>query len=491
MTSKLFKAAKNVTYTENSAVSHKSTLDDMLDFFYHSAAKRGQDIKELFRNALKQDRVNAIVAMFYLRNIRGLGQGERELFRQCLSVLSYNNPSDFLSILPLVPEYGRWDDILDLSIFNPLVREDVVSLVSSQLANDYNSEKPSILAKWMPSGNTSSKKTRKLAYQWVSLLNTNVRQYRKVLSSIRAQLRIVERDMSSREWGKINYSAVPSYASRLYRKAFAKRDYDRYSAYLSKVEKGEAKINANTLYPYDLVKVYHGLSSLDRTIEAQWRALPNYANTEKNALVVCDVSGSMYSGTSAVAPINVSVSLAIYIAERNKGLFHNQFITFTDTPMLVEFSDNDTLKDKVTKAHKRAGYNTNVQAVFDLILSTAVKNSLAESYMPEVIFIVSDMEFDSSEFNSGSGRGNKDTNFDVIKAKYQQSGYTMPKLVFWNVNSRNMQTPVTVNEKGVYLVSGCSPSIFEAAINTKAVTPYDMMLNTLNNPIFDRVRERL
>lgn len=455
----------NYTLTENMALTYKSTLDDVLDLFYHAPAKRGQNIDSLFANAYSANALLAIKIMFYTRDVRG-GQGERQLFRDMLAWVYKNDQRAFNAVASLVPEYGRWDDLLQF------VDSDVVRrLVIAQFVADMKSDRPSLLAKWMPSENTSSAATKALAAKWRVILGLTPRQYRTRLSLLRRRINVLERLMSAREFGAIDYSTVPSNAGLRYRKAFSRQDAERYVAYLESVKKGEAKINAGTLYPYDLTRTYIDYGSKeDTTVELQWSALPNYADTDDNVLVMCDVSGSMYSGMSNIRPIDISVSLSIYIAERNKGEFHNNFISFTDVPRLITLKGN-TLLGKVRQVLNDVGYNTNIQAAFDLVLETAIRNRVSAEEMPKYIIVVSDMEFDSV------GHG---TNFEVIKRKFERAGYTMPKLVFWNVNSRKEQVPVLGDEKDVYLVSGASPSVFKSVVTAKAVTPYEMMLEVLN-----------
>jgi uncharacterized protein DUF2828 len=473
----------NYTRTENMALTYKSTLDGVLDLFYHAPAKRGQDITSLFANAYNDNALLAIKIMFYTRDIRS-GQGERELFRQMLNWMYKNDQRAFNAVAPLVPEYGRWDDLLTFTD-SDLVRRQV----NAQFKLDMIAEHPSLLAKWMPSENTSSVKTRALAAKWRVILGLTPRQYRTRLSLLRKRINVLERLMSAGEFGAINYSTVPSNAGLRYRKAFSTRDAERYVAYLESVKKGEAKINSATLYPYDLLKTYitsaHPWSFAreeDTTIELQWKALPNFADTDDNVLVFCDVSESMYNGMSAVRPIFISVSLAIYLAERNHGAFANNFISYTDIPRLITLRGNSLL-DRVKQVFAAGvGYNTDLQAAFDLVLDTALKNKVSQEEMPKYIIIVSDMEFDSV------GHG---TNFETIKRKFARSGYTMPKLIFWNVSSRAEQVPVLSDEKDVYLVSGASASVFKSVVSAKAVTPFEMMLEILDSERYAQIEEAL
>lgn len=479
----------NQTVTENSAPTLISTFNDVLDYFYHAPAKRGQDTTTLFANAYAENVELALKAAFYVRDIRG-GQGERKTFRQALRWLYHNDYPIFVKIVDLVPIYGRWDDILEY-VESAVVR----SVVNEQLRKGRFSENTSLLAKWMPSENASNKETVALANKWISALNMSKRNYRKMLSTLRARINVVERLMSSGNFDKINYEHVPSRAAMLYRKAYSKRDAGRYVAYLEAVKKGEKKINAATLYPYDLVQGYAAahlrgytdvtpITEVDDAIEALWKALPNYANSDENAIGVVDVSGSMYNG-HGITPIFVSVALGIYLAERNHGAFKNNFMTFSENPTLVTLH-NGSLKSKVDQVFKgNVGYNTNIQAVFQQLLTVAVYNKVPETDMPTRIFIFSDMEFDSPNI------GSHGTNYQAIERQYRNAGYKMPTLVFWNIDSANVQTPVTMDQNGVFLVAGASPSIMQNALTTTVTNPMDMMLEKLNSDRYAAISEAL
>lgn len=474
-TAKLFQAMNNSTLTANGAPSHKSTLNPVLDLFSLGGAMRGQDISSKFEAAYLEDALLALKCAFYLRDIRGSGQGERESFRQILRWLYTNARHDFHTILPLVPFYGRWDDILEF-VNDPIVAE----FVRDTLFSDMNSKHPSLLAKWMPSENASSKHTRKLARQWVAALEVTVTKYRKLLSYLRNKIDIVESRMSSQEWKTIQYEKVPSRASMIYRKAFQKHDPEGYQKYLEQVQSGEKKINAAVLYPYEIYKEYHKESiwKLQPTLEELWKALPNYITDNKSFIVMADVSGSM-SGD----PMAVSVSLAIYAAERSKGPFSGHYISYSEVPLLVKVKGK-TLADKLRSVQtSNVGYNTNIQAAFDLILNTAITHKLKQEDLPEMIFVISDMQFDDPQ------HGPK-TNFQVVDGKFNKAGYKRPTLVFWNVRSYG-DVPVTEREEGVYLVSGLSATTFKNALNCKASTPYDMMLEVLNSERYAKVDEVL
>lgn len=465
------RAENNVAFTDNNARSNASTFSALLDFFGQGGAVRQKDeayIKSLFWKAYGEDPLYAVKALFYFRDVRG-GQGERRLFRTCLADLA-SKPSVVNHLLPLIPEYGRWDDVL--SLLGTPCEDAALELIDGQLAKDIRLSKKdesfSLLAKWLPSVNTSSYLTRQQAYKVRRYLGLTPKQYRKTLSRLRAKLDVVERKMCSNEWGAIDYEAVPSRASLIYKGAFNKHDEARYSRFIKAVEAGEAKINAGTLFPHDIVgKVLNGEDN--KTLEVLWKNLPDYLNgSENNAIVVADVSGSMNG-----LPLSISIGLAMYFAERNKGPFANKFITFSESPSLQDVR-GATLFDRVRNLNSAAWtMNTNLQAVFDLILNAATCHGLEQKDLPRTLLIVSDMEFDEA-----TSRNDK-TNLEVIRKKFERAGYKMPNLVFWRVNTITNQSPVTVNDRGVCLVSGASPVIVEMVLKNE-VSPLKVMLDVLN-----------
>jgi hypothetical protein len=465
----------NTALTTNGAVTNKTTKSSVLDFFAVGAALRAQsesEIFHLFSSAYSEDKLLSLKAAFYFRDIRA-GQGERRLFRTILKWLVDNDSVSLEQNLQHVPLFGRWDDLFVL--FGTSLESKVLSLIKEQWDKDADVEKPTIMAKWLSSPNASSKQTRMEAGIIRRALGLSEKEFRQSLSLLRSRIGVVEQQMCAGDWDKVNYSHVPSRAGMLYRKAFSKHDADRYVKYLADVKSGKAKINASTLYPYDIVQKI--CAGADATLEAQWNALPNYMEgNQRNGLVVADVSGSMNNGHSSVRPIDVSISLAIYIAERNAGPFQNYFLTFSAEPKLVKLKGS-TLQTKVANLSRADwGMNTNIQATFDLILSEAAKHKIKQKDMPEFVLIVSDMEFDAC---------GQDTNFDTIKRKYQRLGYTVPQLIFWNVNGRADNNPVTMDENGTALVSGASPSILKSVLSGRWETPYQLMCETLLNNRYD------
>ena len=473
--------------TENGAVAYNTLNNGLLDLFAVIGALRPQsesEIEQKFARAFSEDKLLATKMLFYAGNIRG-GLGERRTFRICLKWLAKNYPEIVIKNLELIPLFNRWDSLFVLE--NTPVELAMWEFIRVQFMNDIRAMKKnqsvSLLAKWMPSENTSSKRTVRLAHKAMSTLYLTPRNYRKTLSALRKYIKVVERDMSANQWGNINYEGVPSYAMKNYRKAFATHDNIRFSNYIASLNKGEAKINASTLFPYDLVREYvdevwpRGDGKLDSIVEAQWKALPNYIEGENNYVVMADVSGSMYG-----QPIMTSVGLAIYFAERNKGDYHNTYMTFTNKPHFINIKEGATLLENVkTVANTDIGYSTNLEAAFSYILETAINNHISNEDMPKGLIVISDMEIDKyMRFY--------DWDFlEMMEHRFNAAGYEMPKIILWNVAARQ-DTYLSQNPNVIY-VSGSSPSVFKSFIGVlNNETAYDVMLKTLNDKMYDCVQ---
>jgi hypothetical protein len=330
--------------------------------------------------------------------------------------------------------------------------------------------------KWLPSNNTSSSETRALAENVRSFLGITPRAYRKRLSAKRAELKVVERDMCGGRWNQIEYASVPSRAALTYKNAFEKHDPQRYGSFIEDMREGRTTINSGTLYPYDIVeKCLAGDQS--ETLDVLWRALPNYQDGEtSNGIVVADVSASM-SGR----PMAVAVSLAMYISERNSGAFKDRFITFSQEPSLQQVAGGTVLEKVQNLKDADWGWSTDLESVFTLLLDTAVRLQLPAGELPDRDYIVSDMEFNEA-CNAPEA-----TLFQTIDAAYQAAGYTRPALVFWNVNARNTHCPVRYDQAGTCLVSGCSPSILQTLLSGSAMSPVQVMLETINTTRYNCV----
>lgn len=508
----------NLTRTENGAVTYRSTGSACLDLFGTIGALRSapyDDILTRFVHAWAEDKDLAMKILFYGRDIRG-GLGERRMFRIILTWLAVVHPEAITHNLKNIPEYGRFDDMMML-LQSPC-KQQVLQFIEEQLKQDLQhldafeakfgepleltrtvetkgsesqkmlayatSEKSgiSLLAKWMPSINASSPWTIHYAKLIADHMQMRPCQYRKMLTRLRASLNLLENYMRVANY-TFDYSKQPSKAMFIHRNAFLKNDMERYYAFLDAVANGTAKLNTAAVYPYEIIKPIineRGYYDPDpnaftkaeqKALDVTWNAQKDYTQG-KNALVVIDGSGSMYGGGDPL-PAEVALSLGIYFAERNTGAFKDHFITFSETPQLVKIK-GDNIVDKVCDAMSyNECANTNIEAVFDLILNAAIKNKVPQAELPETIYIISDMEFDCCADNADL------TNFENAKLKFQRAGYELPHLVFWNVQSRHEQQPVTMNDRGVTLVSGCSPSTFELVVN--GTTPYEFMMKVLNS----------
>lgn len=470
----------NRTFTENGAVTYRSTLSHCLDLFATVGALRNAtdaEIETRFLRAYTENPDLAMKLLFFARDVRG-GLGERKVFRICLKWLADNHPKSVRKNLVHIAEFGRWDDVLTL--LGTACELDALRLIRRQLEQDLLAlelgGEVSLLAKWLPSVNASKADTVKQGKKIARFLGMSDGDYRRTLVKLRERIRIIENNLRERDYS-FDYEKQPSKAMFKYRKAFIRNDSERYGAFMGRVATGEAKLHTGTLTPYDIIAPFFDKrvrGDERKAIDVTWNAQPDYTNNE-NALVVMDGSGSMYGCWNAdVRPIQVAMSLAIYYAERNTGAFHNHFVTFSHTPRLVEIMGEDIL-DKLYYCQKfNEVANTNLQATFDLILQAAVKNHVPQAEMPTTLYIISDMEFDHCVM------GGDLTNFELAKAKFAAHGYELPRVVFWNVASRNEQQPVTKNEQGVALVSGCSPRLFSMLAEGK-LNPEEYMLDILGN----------
>ena len=459
--------------TENNALTNVSTLDPVLDYFSRAGAMRGREdeARALFQRAYAADKNLALKTLFYLRDVRG-GQGERSVFRSTLQDLT-DDEADKLA--RFIPEYGRWDDLFYLPLSS---NRTIVDIVKSQLeADEANMEagKPvSLLAKWLPSENASSKRSADMAKRLAKELGWKPSQYRKKVVALRKHIKLLEQQMSSKLWPEIQYDKIPSQAHRKHVKAFKRHDEERYSKFLEQVMTGEKKVNSKTLFTYEIYEMMYDYRNNGKTADALWKNLPDYTRGE-NALVLADVSGSM-SGR----PMAISVSLALYFAERNKGPFQDYFMTFSAKPMLQKVVGK-TLTDRMNSI-QRAHWdmNTNIEAAFKAILKAAIDANATQDEMPKVLYIISDMEFDESYIE-----GNDATNFETAEHYFKEAGYELPHLVFWTVDQRHDQSPATKFDDKVTLISGASQSTFQYAVAGK--TPLESMYDILNSERYAQI----
>ncbi|MCR5122446.1 MAG: DUF2828 family protein [Ruminococcus sp.] len=475
------KEEANYGLTENGAVTLRSSGTHCLDLFFRAGAMRNvdeQEIREAVTQAYIESPLTALKLIFFARDVRG-GLGERRFFRIALDCVNELDSDAVKRNMSLIPEYGRWDDLLVL-LDSPLQNE-TAELIRGQLAADNAAmaagETVSLLAKWLPSINASSKETKAYAVKLAGKLGMTNAEYRKTLSALRAYIDIIENHLRESDYS-FEYSKQPSRAMMKYRKAFIEHDNSRYMKFIGAVNSGEAKLHAGTLYPYDIVRSCLGMIGEEEkaVLDATWRSLPSFGNGDENALAVVDGSGSMtWAANGNIRPLDVAISLGIYFAEHNKGGFANHFITFSQRPQLVEIKGDDIFEKVRYCSSYNECANTDLEAVFLLLLNTARKNHLPQKDMPSKLFIISDMEFDYCVIG-----GNSDTLYHEMKKLFRDNGYALPQVVFWNVNSRSKNIPVSMKESGTALVSGASPAIFDMVAGGD-ISPEKIMEKVLNS----------
>lgn len=490
--------ASNYTWTENGAITHRTTKSDLLDMFALGGAYRNrsdEDVILLFRNAFNENPVYALKCLFYLRDVRG-GQGERRFFRVAMRDLARYNTEAARRNLKHIPEFGRWDDLY-IFVGTPL-EKDAFQFIKEQLALDVQCKTPSLLAKWLKSENTSSAESRWLGGVTRSYLGMNHKQYRKTLAILRNRINVLERLMSEGRWDEIEFDKIPSKAGIKYKNAFAKHDIERVKAnvqsYADFARDENKTVNAKVLNPVDIAGQIFGYwngwgrqpSEVDRLMwQKYWDNLKDYYNgREELGIAIVDVSGSM-SGQ----PMNAAVSMGAYIAERGKGPFQNHFITFSNNPQLVKFEGVDIF-DKFQRAREADwGGSTNIEATFDMMLKVALQNHVPADEMPQTLYIFSDMEFNScmscgpvstdrwGYYNSNRITGGKiDTLLETIAKRWAAHGYTLPRVIFWNLDARQNNIPA-LGGRFSY-VSGFSMNMVEQILSGK--DGYDLMMEKLN-----------
>lgn len=475
----------NYGYTENGGVKHNSTMSKVLDMFGMGGSMRNRsedDIIHMFRCAYGEDATLALRCLFYLRDVRG-GQGERRFFRTVIHWMGDHMVEEVEHLIPLISEYGRWDDLFEL--FNTKCEPAMLGYIYHTI----HKNEDHLIYKWLPSINASSRTTkshgRKIAYEF----DMTEREYRKMLTEGRKACNLVESLMSQNHWDQIAFDKLPSRAGLLYKKAFMRREETK-ARYAEFMNSDKTKVNASVLNPVDIAhQIYNSYgrpSATERNAwQKYWDNLRDYYNgREEPGIAVVDVSGSMYG-----QPLEAAVSMGAYIAERGKGPFQNHFITFTNYPELVEFTGND-IYDKFMRASRAAwGGSTNIEAVFDLLLTTAIEHKTKPEDMPKTLYIFSDMEFNGC-ITSGSpcrdiwssrgmlrSEGQINTVIEAQARKWQRYGYKIPRVIFWNLDARHDNIPAIGD--GFSYVSGFSMNMVECILSGK--DGYDLCLEKLNS----------
>ena len=457
------------SYVKNSkgGLYYKTTYNSNLDLFTLATRDTNErSLIKLFSNAINEDKLIATAILLYNLDIRG-GKGERKVFKTLFHQLCLKDKDLALKVLYLIPDLGRYDYILETE--NTPLWKNTVDIIKSQLEKDLESDNPSLLAKWLPSVRTHNV-NNKLAIKLARELNISIKDYRKTLTLLRNKINIVEHNITNKTYSEIKYENVPSIAMNKYFNLFTRNDNERFSSYINDVKSGTKKINASVIEPYQIIKgcLNDGNDVLDELWKNQTDVLEG---NDTNALVIADTSGSMWCYN--MLPITTALGLAIYIAERNKGIFHNTFINFSENPSFQKLK-GDTLSEKLKSIdYSNWGASTNIDKALNLILKASMKSE--ETECPSHLIIISDMEFDVSIDNI--------PNFKYWKKKYSENNLKMPKVVFWCVSPNQAGIPITKNEDGAIIISGFSAKIFKNILNIEKYSPVDAMLEILDKYI--------
>jgi hypothetical protein len=485
-----------MSYTKNGALS-LSTCDisgereGLMDLFYKSVRGIEKDtLNKILNKAFSEDAVSTILLSFYIRDCRG-GKGERDLGRLIWEWLCSNHLELMSKLFSEIPEYGRWDDLILLSKF---AEHQIYDILHKRLLDDLllasENQPISLLAKWMPTEGHRLDKMLKFTTKYTKYHGISKQEYRtKIISPLRQYLDIVERKICSGDWKGILYNKVPSCTMYKLSEKFKKHDEKRFQEWKDGLKCGTTKVNATQLFPHEIINKYTLTKEEDVLLEAQWKELlKNYQGLFKNSLVVCDVSGSMTSKirNTSIAPLDIAIGLGLIISQSTQEPFTNHLITFSARPEFIKI-DGISLWHKIKQAKKMPwGGNTNLQSVFDIILKKVLENELTQKDLPDRLFIISDMEFDVA------CRDNDKSNFDVIKTKFAFNGYSLPQLIFWNVNGNDTsQYPVSVDENGTALISGFSPSILKFLLDGKDITPWSILTNTIEDARYNKLKNIL
>lgn len=446
-----------LSLTANGADTYASSLDANVDFFYMVGSSRGKDISSTFEKAYQNNSELALRTLLFARDVRG-GAGERQTFRDLLVYLEKNHTQVVFDLLPVIPFYGRWDDLLCFK--TEAVRNAAFGFIAYALTE----KQDGLCAKWMP---RQPSKTDNTAHLLRNFMGLSPKDYRKLLVGL---TNVVEQKMCAGDWKEIDFSKLPSLASARYNKAFARNSKETYDLYKEQLASGEAKINVNAVYPYDVIKTIR-VGGEQEVAVAQWNALPNYLG-EDFILPMVDVSGSMScaaNGSGSLSCMDVAISLGLYLADKQTGAFKDMFLTFSANPQLQILKGD--LNAKLNQLESSDwGMNTDIEKAFVKVLDVAVKGKVPQAEMPKYIMIMSDMEFDACTDG---------TAFNTLQSRFEAAGYELPKVVFWNLNARLGNVPVTQDQKNVALISGFSTNVLKSVLAAKNFTPVGVMLETI------------
>lgn len=517
------------TLTENGALSLATTKDGRVDLFYRTIRGLSNDrLRNYLRDSWVTDPLDTLKMIFFIRDIRGNGKGEKKLFYQSVKWLMDCHPEAVRLNSKHIPFYGTYKDWLEIflgtryekSMLKCFVRQlkkdwDLVKAVTD--SDDKTKRKGFFSYIWgsSKSGSESTPETPTetptLAWKWTvtegshydkgkykgtvgkicKLLGISKKEYRKMATEMRAHLGVVEGLMCGKRWEEIDFSKVPSRAMHIYKKAYTKHQPERFGTFIEKVTAGEAKMNTGTLQPHEIVKGYFApgswqttvKSSEDSIVEAQWQSyledLRKKDVSFDGCVAVVDTSGSMSDTTSGVTHRDIAYSFGLLVSQLCTGAFHDKWIEFSNQSKIHQFPKG-SLHTKL-RSIKSIVQSTNIQAVFDTILSTYSMFNVSVENQIKRIFIFTDGQFNSMTTNADL------TNFEAVDRKFQQAGYTRPDLIFWNVASRTVDYPCPGDTPNTALVSGYSRDLLNLFLDNDKLSPISIVLKAVRDPRYDRI----
>lgn len=543
-----------MTLTENGALAYKDLGDDLLKVDSNSLRDSYDEVSEAFGNALRDPQLKpwAIVLLFRIRDILN-GKGERVLFRKLYTDLLAADQLTAILLIKLIPEFGYWKDLVQFYVEteNKEFKEALVECCSDQLREDLQkidegSAKVSLVAKWLPresSGKTELRKKQKEMIRDICRVlgyvsptsKVDYKKYRKALTKISGALGLnptIESILAGIGDGTLSLEkclelfkpgSIPSVA--INRLRFALQCLEKngdprkelanihirqelaglYKKFLEDCSEGKATIKAQAAQPTDIAKILS--QGRDATVEAQVTSLIQGIRKNAvenpgelsllNAMAVVDVSGSMFQGNipglNDVKPGHLSIFLGYILSQLAEEPFRNKLITFSGNPSWINVAGTECHYDAYSKIRKSCFIeNTDLLKTFDLILTTAEAHSVPQEKMIKVVFVFSDMQFDVGVDNFDK------TIHEQIRKKYEDHGYQVPLLVYWNLQTRQAM-PVHADTERTLLMSGFSPNLFKAFVDgtfskftpEKPPTPKEALYEVLSSDRYAIVRSEL
>ena len=433
----------NYTTTTNGAITNQTSGKECLDLFQRIGNMRYSDrldILEDFDKAYQEDKELATQVLFWARAAR-IGSGERKTFHTILSELGKTSPDFIADNVKTIAELGYWKDLL------PYFHIKEVIITFAQAIKDGDR----LACKWAP---------RKCPQLRNELGYTN-KEYRKWLKK---HSETVEQKMSAQQWSDIKYSSVPGSAMRRYSSSFDKQDNQRFVDW--KNDK-TTKASVSATYPHQVLECDDSALA-----DKMWESLPDLlSESEENILPMIDVSGSMFG-----QPLAVAMSLGMYLSERTKGEFKDLFLTFSENPELVRLKGDSVVERLNNIQQADWGMNTDFEKAYQHILRVAKKHNVVPDSMPTMLLVLSDMQFDESQGRNGEMK----THYSWMADEYEEAGYKLPKIVFWNLDA-HFGTPARCSDDSVAMVSGFSPSIMKAVLNAEEFNPISVMMEALKD----------